>query len=85
MKEINKKKEIHIDTFAALEKEGVKIVFWYDGELANISDPDMLSQDLRNFLITGLFNINQDVRSLMTSGYNRLSFVIPYPDNAVAK
>ena len=84
-KEINKKKEIHIDTFAALEKEGVKIVFWYDGELANISDPDMLSQDLRNFLITGLFNINQDVRSLMTSGYNRLSFVIPYPQNAVAK
>ena len=77
-KEINTKKEIHIDTFAALEKEGVKIVFWYDGELANVSDPDMLPKDLRNYLITGLFNINQNVRSLTTSGYNRLSFVIPY-------
>lgn len=79
-KDVDKVKErgIHIDTFTALEKEGVRLVLWYDGELSDATDPDLVPTNLRGFMVSGIMSDTSDRNYLMTSGYNRVSLVIPY-------
>lgn len=76
--EIVKNEGIHIDTFTAIEKEGIRVIFWYDGTLTDAADPEQMPGSLRGYLVAGLMGNVENRNYLPTAGYNRISFMIPY-------
>ena len=69
---------IDIDAFAAVEKAGIRMVFWYDGDMDDVSDPEHIPESLRGFLMSELMAETESRNYLPTAGYNRVSFLLPY-------
>lgn len=72
------KKHIHIDAFVTSGMEELHVVMWYDGELLDLSDSDLVPSDIRAYMISSLVSGYSDSKYQETAGYNRVSFVIPY-------
>lgn len=72
------KKHIHIDAFVTSGIEELHVVMWYDGELLDLSDSDLVPSDIRAYMISSLVSGYSDSKYQETAGYNRVSFVIPY-------
>ena len=72
------KKVLHIDAFVTSGKEELQVVMWYEGELLDLSDSDLIPSDLRIYVISSLVSSYSDSKYQETAGYNRVSFAIPY-------
>lgn len=73
-------KDIHIDTFASIDDDGVRLVFWYDGDLFDAVDPEQVPTGLRAFVVYEIMDKAKRKNYMPTSGYNRISFLFPFKE-----